>query len=409
MTRPALKSLKTAHQCVSLARRASEGRHRFLPRLRVGLLVGCLYTCELIIHQLCNKRLLHNLTLLALLFAFSHHPSTTFADDLHTVIRDAQRKVVKIYGAGGFRQLEAYQTGLLISPEGHVLTAQSYVLDTEDLAVVSHDGRKWQAEYLASDPITDLAMLKITLEGATLPYFDYRADASQLAAPGERILALSNLYGIATGDEPVSVLQGVITAVAPLRARRGAYQSNYRDDAYVLDAYANNPGAAGGALIDWQGNLLGVLGKELRSEVTGTWLNYALPLRNIQPSVEAMIEGRIDTDVTASLPAEESHSAEALGVALVPDVLPRTPPYIDAVRRDSPAERAGLRPDDLVVFVNGEPVDSHKAWLQRLQSLEKFDPVVLSVLRKGELRDFELKLTDDSESDEDPGLEREKP
>ncbi len=324
--------------------------------------------------------------------------SVLHAGDLQLTIRDAQTKVVKIYGAGGFKQMEAYQSGLLISPEGHVLTALSYVLDTDDLAVILHDGRKWTAEYLASDPITDLALLKLPDEAEQLPHFELRGATSSQARPGQRILALSNLYGIATGDEPVSVLQGVVTAIAPLKARRGAFQSNYRDEVYVLDAYANNPGAAGGALVDWQGNLLGILGKELRSEVTGTWLNYALPVPAIATTVDEMLSGRVNSTPTALPPEVPTHSTESLGISLIPNVLPRTPPYVDSLRRGSSADQAGLRPDDLVVFVNGEPIDSHKAFVQQLGRIENVDPVTMSVLRNGELREFAL--VPDAEDDQ---------
>jgi serine protease Do len=210
------------------------------------------------------------------------------------------------------------------------------------------------------------------------------------ALPGQRILALSNLYGIATGDEAVSVLQGVITAMAPLKARRGAYQANFRGEVYVLDAYANNPGAAGGALVDAQGRLLGVLGKELRSEVTGTWLNYALPIPQIATTIDDLLAGRVD-DTPLELPEpEDALTMEKLGFSLVPDVLPRTPPYIDALRRESPAQRAGLQPDDLVVFVGGEPIDSHRSVVERLGKIESFEPVTISVLRDSQLREFSL-------------------
>ena len=186
------------------------------------------------------------------------------------------------------------------------------------------------------------------------------------------------------------MLQGVVTAIAPLKARRGAFQSNFRDEVYVLDAYSNNPGAAGGALVDWQGNLLGVLGKELRSQVTGTWLNYALPIDGIATTIDGMLEGRIDT-ATSPLPDDvETHSAESLGISLIPDVLPRTPPYVDSVRQGSPAKKVGLRADDLIVFVNGEPIDSHKSLLNQLSRIESLDPVTVSVLREGKLRDFPL-------------------
>jgi S1-C subfamily serine protease len=91
--------------------------------------------------------------------------SNANAAALHETIRDVQRKVVKIYGAGGMKELEAYQTGILISAEGHVLTVQSYVLDTDDLAVVLDDGRKFKAEVLGVDPVRELAVLNAADRG----------------------------------------------------------------------------------------------------------------------------------------------------------------------------------------------------------------------------------------------------
>lgn len=338
--------------------------------------------------ELINRRFISVLLSVCGLLTFSHR---AVASELKITIREAQSKVVKIFGAGGFRQLEAYQSGILISPEGHVLTASSYVLDTDDLAVILHDGTKLQAEFLGSDPITELTVLKLLVQDQQLPFFDLHSHASKTAMPGQRILALSNLYGIATGDEPVSVLQGVVTAVAPLRARRGAFQANFRGDVYVLDAYANNPGAAGGAMIDWNGRLLGVLGKELRSEVTGTWLNYALPTSGIANTVEALREGRVES-TTPLLAAEDSHNAESLGLSLIPDVLSRTPPYVDGVRRNSPAEKAGLRVDDLIVFVGGTPIDSHKTFSQHLNSFDAAEELKITVLRNGNLRELLLTI-----------------
>ncbi|HVW37927.1 MAG TPA: serine protease, partial [Pirellulales bacterium] len=68
------------------------------------------------------------------------------------VIRGVQPKIVKIYGAGGFRGLEPYQSGFLVSPAGHVLTAWSYVLDTDYITVTLDDGRKFEAKLLGADP-----------------------------------------------------------------------------------------------------------------------------------------------------------------------------------------------------------------------------------------------------------------
>ena len=83
--------------------------------------------------------------------------SPSFAE----VIDSVQPKMVKIYGAGGFRGLETYQSGFLFSPNGHVLTAWSYVLDTDYITVTLNDGRKFQAELVGADPRLEIAVLKI--------------------------------------------------------------------------------------------------------------------------------------------------------------------------------------------------------------------------------------------------------
>ncbi len=348
--------------------------------------------CEIYKLLRCNRRMLAHCVRFhiasCVLFTFLA-ANATWGANLQQTIREAQAKVVKIYGAGGLRGMEAYQTGILISPSGDVLTALSYVLDTDDLTVILDDGRKWQAELLGSDPARELAVLHLAVEEQSLNYFDLQ-EAVEVEV-GQRVLALSNLYGIATGEEPVSVLQGVVTAEAPLDARRGSERSRYRDSVYILDVVANNPGAAGGALVDWQGRLVGVLGKELRSRMTGTWLNYALPAKDLAQVVDDIKAGKeLQQVVGERVAAEESLSAESLGFQLVPDVLPRTPPYIDSVRPDSPADRAGLRTDDLIVFVDREPIASCKAF-HRAFGFREFDELVsLSILRDGALLEFHL-------------------
>ena len=97
---------------------------------------------------------------------------------------------------------------------------------------------------------------------------------------------------------------------------------NFRGDVYVVDAAANNPGAAGGALTDSQGRLLGMLGKELRSSLTGTWLNYALPVAAFAPTVEDMLAGRFTPPELSEVDRPDNPlSLAALGIVLVPDVV----------------------------------------------------------------------------------------
>ncbi|MGE0608918.1 MAG: S1C family serine protease [Pirellulales bacterium] len=294
-----------------------------------------------------------------------------------------QPKIVKIFGAGGFRGLEAYQSGFLISAEGHVLTSWSYVLDSDVVTVVLNDGRQFSAELLGADPQLEIAVLK--LDATDLPHFNLEESAE--ASAGSRVLAFSNLFGVATGDEPASVQHGTVAARTQLAARRGAYETPFRGSAYVLDAMTNNPGAAGGALCNSSGELLGILGKELRNSQNHTWLNYAIPISELRTAVDGIRAGNYvarsaDDD---SRKSENAISLEQLGLVMVPDVLDRTPPFIDGVRTDSPAQRAGLQADDLVLFVADRLTSSCKALRRELEYIDNDSPVHMTVMRGQEL------------------------
>jgi serine protease Do len=306
------------------------------------------------------------------------------------VIDQVQPKIVKIFGAGGLRGLEAYQSGFLISGEGHILTVWSYVLDSDVVSVYLNDGRKFQAEVIGMDPRLEIAVLKIDGEG--LPHFSLE-EAVPLDA-GSRVLAFSNLYGVAFGNEAASVLKGSVAAKAELAARRGAYETNYHGTAYVLDAMTNNPGAAGGALTDRRGRLAGLLGKELRSSLTNIWLDYAIPIGELVTPVEEIIAGKfrpMPRDENVKKP-KEAHSLALLGINLVTDFLPKTPPFVESVKPGSPAAKAGMRPDDLILFVNERVVPSCKQLADELTFVDRLDAVKLTIQRGQELVDISIQL-----------------
>jgi serine protease Do len=206
------------------------------------------------------------------------------------------------------------------------------------------------------------------------------------------VLALSNLFNIAEGDEPASVQHGIVSAIAKLEARRGAFETPYRGPVYVLDAKTNNPGSAGGALVNRRGELLAMLGKELRNSMNNTWLNYAVPVEELRPSVQAIRGGKFVAQRESDTNRKPPHSLtlEALGIVLVPDVLERTPPYVEQVRPGSPAEKAGLRPDDLIVLLGDRLVQSCKLLRADLEYIDAFDSVKITVLRGRDLMEFTL-------------------
>jgi serine protease Do len=280
-------------------------------------------------------------------------------DSVAAMAERVSQKVVKLYGSGGFQGLPAYGSGILVSPDGHVLTVANHLLLTPELRVHLYDGRRLPARVLVIEPELDAALLKIDkVEG--LPFFDVaRAAQAAPAKPGDRVLAFSNEFQIATREEPVSVLHGVIAAIAKLHGHRGMFEAPYTGDVYVIDAVINNAGAGGGAVTTRSGELLGLIGKELRNTVTDTWINYAVPVRVLADFVEKAKRGDYKPIVRSQGPAGPTGYH---GIVLVPNVVERTPPFVEDVLPGSPASRAGLRPDDLIVYLDGQQVASVKAF-----------------------------------------------
>src|SRR5262249_48431234 len=164
--------------------------------------------------------------------------------------------------------------------------------------------------------------------------------------PGTGVLGFSNLFQIATRDEPMSIQRGVIAAYSKLAGRIGVFEATYRGNVYVLDAITNNPGAGGGVITTRKGELVAMIGKELRNELTNTWINYAIPFgasvevpdkdgKKIQVSILDIVRKK-DKYKPAPEPAKVANLAFH-GIILVPNVVERTPPYVEEVMPGSPA------------------------------------------------------------------------
>src|SRR6476661_1483792 len=209
-------------------------------------------------------------TILAAIVGASVVATLSAQTPFHDASKQVNQRLVKIYGSGGFRGLAAYGTGIVISPDGYVLTVAGHLLDTPELKIHLHDGRRATAKVVVVEPGLDAALLKID-KAENLPCFDFAAAAkTPRAEPGDWVLAMSNQFEIATRDEPLSIQRGVIAAFSKLHLLRGIYDAPYQGDVYVLDAITNNPGAAGGALTTQNGDLLGIIGKELKNGLSNT-------------------------------------------------------------------------------------------------------------------------------------------
>jgi len=346
---------------------------------------------------------------LALGFAAAPAPA---AEPVNKVADQVNEKMVKIFGSGGFKGLVNYSTGILVSEDGHILTVASQALDTAELIVHLYDGRKMKAVVVVTEPVLDIALLKIKVDGKkldeptglNLPFFNYAESLKRpLAEAGDWVLGFSNQFEIATRNEPMSVQQGTVSSYSKLHGRRGIFDFPYTGEVYVIDAITNNPGAGGGALVDRKGQLLGIIGREIKNTQSETWINYAIPLSAKVEVVEK------DKPKTVSLPEFVSLAMQGKykptekqivsitaggfhGMRFVPNILERTPPYVDELHPNSPAVKAGIQINDLVSFIDGEPIYSIKSFNDYMRKTKPKTTVRLEVRRGDNLVTIDLPL-----------------
>jgi serine protease Do len=329
-------------------------------------------------------------------------------ESMYKVTTDVNQKMVKLFGIGGFKGLPSYGTGILVSRQGHILTVNNHILNTPGILVHLYDGRQYQCKVLVREPELDVALLKIDEEINSLPFYDFDKEAERpMAENGDWILAFSNQFRIAMRDEPMSVQRGVIMAVADLRGKRGNFDAPYQGDAYFLDVIACNPGAAGGALTDRKGNLLGVLGRELKSGQTDTWINYAVPIQAVvdlqredkdgktkteKVSMAMFVRDAIKGNYQQSVKKKVIDQGAYHGITLVVNAVSSTPPYVEEVIAGSPAAKAGLQPDDLILYVQGESVPTIKSFRESIKGYSPNDEITLKVQRGNKLETVKLTL-----------------
>ncbi|MGH7202417.1 MAG: S1C family serine protease [Planctomycetaceae bacterium] len=307
--------------------------------------------------------------------------TTARAQSTAEAIDQTLPRMVKIYGAGGLRNLAAYGTGFLVTPEGHIATVWSHVLDADLVTVVLDDGRRYQAKVVGAEPQLDVAVLQILEDGLSLRHFNL--DEAVEVGPGTRILGFSNMFKVATGNEPVSVLHGVVAARTELDARRGVFEIPYDGPVYIVDANTNNSGAGGGVITTRSGELVGMIGREVRNAETNTWINYAVPATELRDAIRDIIEGVYVA--RERQPDDEANPRRYdpldFGIVMVPDVIYRTPAYVLQVLPGSPAAETDLQPDDLVLFVGDKLIQSNRMLHEELGRLEPGDTLTLIVRR----------------------------
>lgn len=323
--------------------------------------------------------------LLMVITGMARHPAGRCQDapPVADPVEFGQSVVVKLFGAG-LGNLDSYGSGVLISSEGHVLTIWNHLINTGFLTAVTDRGERYAVEVVGTSRDYDIAVLKLqTRDDPGFPHIDL--NAGEDVAAGESVLAFSNMFHVAAGNEPVSVVRGVIAARVPIDAGIGRWKLPVRSPVYVVDAITNNSGAGGGLLTTRAGTPVGLIGRELRYEPTSTWISYSVPLSELAPVVESLIAGdSVDSATTSTEPPPALSDRELtarFGITLLPAVVARTPSYIDAIVPGSVAAEAGLRRGDLIVLLDDDVIVSVQDFRQKLAERRPGQPLTITVQR----------------------------
>ncbi len=293
---------------------------------------------------------------------------------LSRAVEFAQRRMVKVYGAGAGR-VNSYATGMIVSPEGHIITMQGVFLDGDQVRVALPDGQLVTAGVVRRDRQFQLALLQTSV--TTPEYFELCDEL--VGNKGDWVVALSNAFMVAEREEPMSATLGIISLVTSIEARLNQDNVAYNGELVLIDAITSNPGAGGGAVVLPDGTLVGMIGKVINSSDTNTRLNYAVPSRILR----RFVAGEPLTQTTTAVVASDRQPT--LGFELFKHGGKGGPAYVDRVLPDGPAATAGLKPDDLIVSVGGEKIGSIRDYDRVLPALTVGSESILVVKRGQEL------------------------
>lgn len=266
-------------------------------------------------------------------------------------------------------------SGVLVDESGYVVTNYHVIRDADEVRVAMADGREYTSEILLKDESLDLAVLKI--EGAE-PFPIAPLGDSDALEVGDLVLAIGNPFGV--GQTTTS---GIVSALA--RTHVGVNDFGF----FIQTDAAINPGNSGGALVNMGGEVIGI-NTAIFSQTGGSiGIGFAIPSNIVRAVVDAARSGLDYFErpfVGASFEAVTAQMAEALGMDRPTGAL------VQSVTPDGPADRAGLRPGDVVLAMNGAAIEHPDALGYRLATQAIGSEASLEVLSQGRERTVAIEL-----------------
>jgi serine protease Do len=280
---------------------------------------------------------------------------------------------------GGPQTQHALGSGVIVSPDGYILTNNHVVKEAKEIQIALNDGRNLPAKVVGTDPESDIALIKVNandLQALTL------TDSDKVQV-GDVVLAIGNPFGVGQ-----TVTSGIVSA-------KNRATSGEMDEDFIQTDAAINPGNSGGALVDTQGRLVGINTAILSRSGGSQGIGFAVPSNLCRWVMDSLVKtGHVERgflgvqiqDLTPSL--AQAFKIERTNGALVSDVT-----------AGSPAEAAGIKSGDVIVEFNGKPVENASQLKLHVAETAPGSSVPVVVNRSGETKNLNITVREKAKNE----------
>ena len=269
------------------------------------------------------------------------------------------------YGEQGNEAQSGLGSGVIVSPSGYILTNNHVVEGADEIEVILNDSRHAVAKVIGTDPDSDLAVLKVDLDKLPIMVLG-NSDNLQV---GDRVLAIGNPFGVGQ-----TVTSGIVSALGRNQLGINTFENFIQTDAAI------NPGNSGGALVDTNGNLLGI-NTAIYSRSGGSMgIGFAIPVSTAKQVLDGLVKDGVVT--RGWIGVEPNDLSPELAETF--DVKAKEGVIITGVLQNGPAAKAGIHPGDVIVSIGGKPVKDVTQLLSLVSALKPGAAAKFSINRKNQ-------------------------
>tara|TARA_R110002049_G_scaffold182041_2_gene349608 strand:- start:34359 stop:35510 length:1152 start_codon:yes stop_codon:yes gene_type:complete len=284
-----------------------------------------------------------------------------------------ERMLRNMYGRNVDQTVTSLGSGVIVTPQGHILTNNHVIENAEEIEVYLRDGRQLSARVVGADPETDLAVLQIPM--TEVPEIAF--GISQTLAVGDVVLAIGNPFGLGQ-----TVSQGIISATGRNQLGINVFENYIQTDAAI------NPGNSGGALVNAKGELIGINTITSSKNGNSVGIGFAIPIVLAKEVMAHMIEyGRVLRGwIGVRMQNISPQLSESFGLTESGGVL------VSGIVRGGPAHTAGLYPGDIIISLNDQVVTEERQVLNEIIRYRPQEKLSIKGIRNGKLTEWTIEV-----------------